>query len=673
MDTVSNTRLDLCENIIRDTVPCKPKETNSNVNQISNPIFQQIHSGNKYSIAAWNCNGWYSKEHPENTKFKHDVISLLKHDIYLISETFCKSDDTILVEGYKCFQYNRKSISKRSIRGSGGVAILINNKLLINHSVVSVMKGNQDGILGLKIKHNHNNFTIGLIANYLPPDSFHYGKDPENYFIDNSVMYDELSDCDLLACGGDLNSRTKEMQDFIQDIDGSNFSLRKNPDKERNSHGDFFIQFLKDKRSLICNGRVTPEFNDFTFINPRGRSVPDYVYCPADHIQYCKSAKVLKISSIINDFKLPVPRSIPDHSIVSCEFDISCTPYNTASDPLITETITSNKKTRKNIRKINQTFMSSDEIMFKVKETISKLENSTKNQTEIDSIYNEVMDIFTSEIDKLPNMPNPQSKKGKQTLRKASPFWNDELQNLWENRCKFENIYTSYKCNSSNHDRCTKRKLQNNFQLSQNAFDKAYRKVKRQFKNKPFHSLAQLSEEASSNPAEIWKQLKALSEPKTKSEITEMIREDGSLSDNVKEILTHWHKEFSECFSGLRDNLDLAYDDNFLTHINNLKTQFNDLSPEQQQEFSSFDTKSINSEITLEEVDHAIKKAKLGKAFLLIPNEALKNTQAKNLLHKLFNICFISGITPLEWSKSDIKPVPKPDKDQHVPLQNRPI
>ena len=30
-------------------------------------------------------------------------------------------------------------------------------------------------------------------------------------------------------------------------------------------------------------------------------------------------------------------------------------------------------------------------------------------------------------------------------------------------------------------------------------------------------------------------------------------------------------------------------------------------------------------------------------------------------------------MTPLGWSKADIKPVPKPDKDPRVPLQNRPI
>ena len=77
--------------------------------------------------------------------------------------------------------------------------------------------------------------------------------------------------------------------------------------------GEYILQFLKDNRALICNGRVTPVFNDFTFLSTRGRSVPDYIYCPADHIQYCKELKVIKVSEIIDHYKLPVPSSMPDH------------------------------------------------------------------------------------------------------------------------------------------------------------------------------------------------------------------------------------------------------------------------------------------------------------------------------------------------------------------------
>ena len=60
--------------------------------------FQSQHSGSIYKIGAWNVNGFYSTDHPENSIFKHDVLCNLDQDIYFISETFCKNDDTFYVK-----------------------------------------------------------------------------------------------------------------------------------------------------------------------------------------------------------------------------------------------------------------------------------------------------------------------------------------------------------------------------------------------------------------------------------------------------------------------------------------------------------------------------------------------------------------------------------------------
>ena len=65
---------------------------------------------------------------------------------------------------------------------------------------------------------------------------------------------------------------------------------------------------------------------------------------------------------------------------------------------------------------------------------------------------------------------------------------------------------------------------------------------------------------------------------------------------------------------------------------------------------------------------------KLGKSFLFIPNEAFKNPGAKLLLHRLFNICFKHGLSPIDWDQSDLKPIDKGgDKDPRSPLNHRPI
>ena len=86
-------------------------------------------------------------------------------------------------------------------------------------------------------------------------------------------------------------------------------------------------------------------------------------------------------------------------------------------------------------------------------------------------------------------------------------------------------------------------------------------------------------------------------------------------------VLYPWHKEFSECFAEHCN--DLAFDDEFFQNISDLKTQFEQLSADEQQGQLPSDYTSLNCEITLKDVKFSISKAKLGKAFLLVRNKAI--------------------------------------------------
>ena len=213
-----------------------------------NPI---LNNSTIYKIGAWNLNGFNCATYPENTIFKCNVINSLALDVIFLSETFCKNNDTFSVPNYKIIQFNRSTISRRSVRGSGGCAIAISNKLLSNHSILSIHKGRQDGILAIKLKCTDNDAIIGLLSNYLPPDNYFYGKDPESFFQDNSLVFmDLLQDCDLVVSGGDINARTRNDLDYIPDVD-NHVTPRNNPDQDKNQHGNHFLQFLKDNRALI--------------------------------------------------------------------------------------------------------------------------------------------------------------------------------------------------------------------------------------------------------------------------------------------------------------------------------------------------------------------------------------------------------------------------------------
>ena len=215
---------------------------------------QNRHDYGKYIINEWNLNGFHSVSKPYNKVFKQTVVGNVYSDFWILPETHCQENDLIEIDNFTIYQNNR-IINVNNRRGSGGIAIAIHNTVLETHEVVAIFKG-IDGQLALKLKNNLNNFLLGIVALYLSPDSYLYGQDPENFFNEATVLWRDLSGCDLLVGAGDLNSRTQQIPDYLPDVDGD-VPARTNPDVKRNSHGSHFITFLKDNRAVILNGRVT--------------------------------------------------------------------------------------------------------------------------------------------------------------------------------------------------------------------------------------------------------------------------------------------------------------------------------------------------------------------------------------------------------------------------------
>ena len=296
-------------------------------------------------------------------------------------------------------------------RGSGGIAICIKNSLLFTHEIQGVYR-DYDGIMGIKLKHRFTEYLIGIMGNYLSPSNYHYGRDAEGYFNNCSVVWDTLSGCDLRVAGGDYNARTNQVLDYLPDIDGAIVPPRTNPDKSKNSHGDCFISFLKDNRTVIVNGRVTPEYNNYTFVSTRGVSVPDYILCPVDNLINCEDFKVHLMTDIVNKFGLMPPQSLPDHSFLVSTFSVSAAMTNYQS--LVSNQANNSvpkRNPKKNLSKIDSNFFMSEEVNNQVLETILRLENCQKNQQEIDRLWDEVKELFLNEMSKLPDLPTSSNKK----------------------------------------------------------------------------------------------------------------------------------------------------------------------------------------------------------------------------------------------------------------------
>ena len=115
----------------------------------------------------------------------------------------------------------------------------------------------------------------------------------------------------------------------------------------------------------------------------------------------------------------------------------------------------------------------------------------------------------------------------------------------------------------------------------------------------------------------------------------------------------------------------MIFDDDFYAQILQKKYEIERMEPENLIEHTRYDKSALEGDFTFIEVINVINDSKLKKAYLDIPNEAAKNPNAQLLLFNLFNLCFRSGLAPTDWMLSDIKPIPKKDKDSRDPLNNR--
>ena len=631
------------------------------------------HYYGRYVIGEWNINGFYSLTNPYYTEFKKHVISSIYFDVLILPETHTLSHQFIEIENYQIYQNNRPTLGNAR-RGSGGIAIAIHHSVLESHTVLSIIKG-ADGQMSIKLRNNSNNFHVGILALYLPPDNYIYGQDPESFFNQATVLWEDLIDCDLLVGAGDVNSRTKDLIDYLPDIDGKLIPSRENPDRTKNVHADSFISFLKDNRSIILNGRVTPQHNNYTFVSTRGCSVPDYLFCPVDHLVFCMEMKTLLISDIVNNFNIPPPKSLPDHSILKGTFFTSFYgndleqnfPCNFPQHISVESKVSTSRPKKRNLKKMPSDFFMTADVFGQVIDTIDRIENALSSQNEINRLWTEIKCIFNDQLNKLPTLPSSSNKKQKKLYRKSQPFWNVELANLWEITCQAEKLFTSFKVRT-NQDFPYKNILREDFKNKQKSFDNKYRELKRKKKKQ---DLYELENNAKTNPAGMWSTLKKLNNPPSTRAVLEIVRADETISRDLKEILERWQLDISILFSGVRENPEMAFDDDFLQKILDKKKEFENLTFDEQSLKTDYSSEMLNNEISFDEVSTAIDKSKTQKAHLEIPNEAMKNYNAKILLHNFFNLCFKSGLNPTDWDYSDIKPIPKKDKDPRDPLQNR--
>ena len=249
---------------------------------------------------------------------REEVFHQLKSDIYCLSETHLNQDGTLMVDGYVSFNHNRQIRHKNAPKASGGVSVLVKDSVFSDFAV-KVIDRKFDGILGIELENKHTGFTIVLFCCYLSPDNSVWGREPTSFFAHLITQIYIHNEADCITICGDLNGRVGSIPDIVEGID--DIPPRSSIDKIKSGHGEALLEFVKDTKLAIVNGRINPERDNFTFVSPRGKSVVDYFITPHDCLKFCDSFQVDLVSDILQKFGLyelfSTTCKAPDHSLLT--------------------------------------------------------------------------------------------------------------------------------------------------------------------------------------------------------------------------------------------------------------------------------------------------------------------------------------------------------------------
>lgn len=121
----------------------------------------------------------------------------------------------------------------------------------------------------IQLQHVVSKYSLALLSCYLPPEGSTWS-DPQKMYNNLLVkMYNLVNFAVVYVCG-DFNSRIGSLADWICDSD-LGITQRVCLDDTINTQGEMLIEFLRDSKCCVLNGR-TPGINNFTSISVKGKS-----------------------------------------------------------------------------------------------------------------------------------------------------------------------------------------------------------------------------------------------------------------------------------------------------------------------------------------------------------------------------------------------------------------
>ena len=240
----------------------------------------------------------------------------------------------------------------------------------------------------------------------------------------------------------------------------------------------------------------------------------------------------------------------PDHSVIWLKVNIfsygvketeSILSENTQSNDVrihnVDSTVPSSRYfERYNLHKNSDRCMNNESWRLALNDVINHINNAKRCQNDIDDLYDllcrniyQVLDKFYKKFD----VRKPTRKR----YRKTKPYWDSELNELWQSMCFAEKIFVKFKGSS-----LTKKQLQREFVAARNIFDKNLRKKERAYRREKINEIDSLN---SKNPNEFWNRVNNLL-PSQRKKLPDRVKRGADFVTDRLDVLDTWGEDLKK-------------------------------------------------------------------------------------------------------------------------------
>ena len=444
-----------------------------------------------------------------NSKFRSQIVESSNLDVVCICETHLVGEEIISLDSYTWLGLNRKHILQSARRGSGGVGVLVKDRLFKYYSI-SILQSDFEGILWVQFIGLEDRESFCLCVCYLPPANSSRGNSATEFFDQLKCNICSLQNIETYFVCGDFNARCNNLVDTPSN--DTNIPKRTIVDiGPANSHGRELIDFVRISSLCMLNGR-TADSNRFTSISTKGAAVVDYclvpTYCDTKFLEF----NINDVVTMADNFNINTPTKMPDHSLLTWQLEVHNAP------PGVSSTV------QKVYRRTPEDYMQSDTSLAKIDSLIQQLEDASFKSA-VNDVYEQFCQVIDSELI---------TKKHSNRHKRHKPWWPPNLSLLRRQTKQTRTTWLSQKLNPN---------LKQAYLAAQKMFDQEVSRAK------PKHYRDQqqcIVDSICSNPRKFWSKINELGIQRHKNKVLpdSMLNEEKSLVNDSKLVLDVWKNYF---------------------------------------------------------------------------------------------------------------------------------